>query len=141
MPRAHLITLGETKGFFSRISRSGSHEESIRMVASGEADVSAVDQLVYDYDQINNPEHINKTRVLKILGPAGIPPVVISVNTFDADKDKLKSIFIGMRSDPEGKKILDKALVDRFVEVDDSNYDSIRLMKKKSTDSGYKVIR
>ena len=46
-----------------------------------------------------------------------------------------------MNQDPIGIAILEKALVDRFIEVDDSNYDSIREMKKSSQTSGYKVIR
>ena len=46
-----------------------------------------------------------------------------------------------MQNDEVGKKILDKALVESFVEVNDENYNSIRMMKKKSDDSGYKVIR
>lgn len=141
MPRAHLIDLGETSGFFNRVIRSGSHEESIRMVATGEADASAVDSLVYDYEKLNNPEYVRKTRVIEVLGPAGIPPVVISVKTPKQLKEKIKNILINMTHDPAGKKILDKALVDRFIEVGDDNYNGIRLMYKKSLDSGYRVIR
>ena len=46
-----------------------------------------------------------------------------------------------MKNDPAGKLILDKALLDRFDIVDDSNYDSIRKMKKQAQDTGYMVIR
>ena len=141
MPRAHLIDLDKTSGFFAKVSRSGSHEESIRMVATGEADASAIDSLVYDYDYLYNPVYVNKTRIIQVLGPAGIPPVVIAAKTPKHIKNKIKNILINMSEDTEGKKILDKALVDRFVEVSDDNYDSIRLMKKKSLDSGYTVIR
>ena len=37
--------------------------------------------------------------------------------------------------------ILEKALVDRFIVVDDSNYDDIRKMSQQAQDSGYQVIR
>jgi len=112
-----------------------------RMVATGEADASAVDSLVYDYEKLNNPEYVRKTRVIDMLGPAGIPPVVISVKTPKQAKEKIKNTFINMTQDPAGKKILAQALVDRFVEVGDDNYNGIRLMYKKSLDSGYRVIR
>jgi len=141
MPRAHLINLGETSGFFSKILRSGSHEESIRMVALGEADVSAVDSLVYDYDQLKKPIHVAQTKIIKTLGPAGIPPVVISTKVTATLRHKIRDILLGMKNDPAGKKILDKALVDRFTIVDDSNYDGIRKMLKQAQDSGYQVIR
>jgi len=141
MPRAHLISLGETKGFFGEVIRSGSHEESIRMVALGLSDVSAVDSLVYDYDAIKNPEYVSQTRVLKVLGPAGIPPVVVSAKTSPELRKQITDILHGMKNDPAGRAILDKARVDRFSPVDDSNYDGIRAMQKMAQDSGYLVIR
>lgn len=141
MPRAHLIKLGETSGFFGKIVRSGSHEESIRMVALGISDVSAVDSLVYDYDIINNPKYVQQTRIIKVLGPAGIPPIVVSTKTPLPLRQKIRDIFLEMKDDPVGKGILEKALVDRFAEVDDSNYDGIRRMKKQAQDSGYLEIR
>lgn len=53
MPRAKLIEIGEMNGFFKKVLHSGSHEESIRMVANGQADASAVDSLVLDYAKKN----------------------------------------------------------------------------------------
>jgi len=141
MPRAHLIGMGETSGFFGKVIRSGSHDESIRMVALGEADVSAVDSLVYDYDQAKNPRYTHQTKIVEILGPAGIPPVVISTKTPLSLRQKIQDTLLGMKDDPAGKVILDKALVDRFTIVDDSNYDGIRKSLKQAEDSGYRVIR
>lgn len=110
------------------------------MVASGEADVSAVDSLVYDYDMVKNPRYIRQTKVLKVLGPAGIPPVVISTKVSLSLRENIRDTLLGMNSDPLGKKILEGVLVDRFVVVDDSNYDSIRKMKQQAQESGYQVI-
>ncbi|MCK5003403.1 MAG: PhnD/SsuA/transferrin family substrate-binding protein, partial [Gammaproteobacteria bacterium] len=141
MLRAYLIELGETFGFFGGITRAGSHEESIRMVALGKADVSAVDSLVYDYDLLNNPEYVQQTRIIKTLGPAGIPPVVISTKMPMSLRKKIKDILLGMKDDPAGKLILNKVLMDRFTVVEDSNYDGVREMKKQAQESGYLVIR
>lgn len=46
-----------------------------------------------------------------------------------------------MHEDPEGRKILDNALLDRFVVVDDHNYDDIRAMKDAAEKAGFTVIR
>ena len=140
MPRAHLIELGETSGFFSQVIRSGSHEESIRMVAIGEVDASAADSLVYDYDKVNNPRFISQTKIIKTLGPAGIPPVVISTKTSLPLRKKIREILLSMHKDPVGREIFNKALLERFEAVDDSNYDSIRQMQKQAMDAGYMVI-
>ena len=141
MPRAQLIEMGETSGFFGKVIRSGSHEESIRMVALGKADASAVDSLVYDYDMAKNPQYTRQTKIIKILGPAGIPPIVISTKTSFPLRQKIRDILLGMKTDPHGREILESALVDRFISVDDSNYDGIRRMLKQAQDSGYQVIR
>lgn len=141
MPRSHLITRGETSGFFGRVVRSGSHEESIRMVAFKQADVSAVDSLVYDYDQVNNQKYVSQTKILKKLGPAGIPPVVVSSKVPVTLRNEIRDILINMDKDPAGKKILNKALVDRFTIVDDSHYDSVRKMRKQAVSSGYTIIK
>lgn len=141
MPRDHLINIGEINGYFGKLSRSGSHEESIRLVALGKADITAVDSLMYDYDVLNNSKYISQTRILKILGPSGIPPIVVSKNTPLALQKTIQKILVDMKNNSQGRTILDKALVDRFVIVNDSNYDDIREMKQKSINVGYEVIR
>jgi phosphonate transport system substrate-binding protein len=141
MPRAYMIELGETSGFFGKIKRSGSHEESIRQIASKEADVSAVDSLVYDYDLLHNNNLVSETKILKVLGPAGIPPVVISTKTSAETRNIVRDALLDMHNDPEGRIILQQALVDRFAPVEDGNYDSIRKMQKIATEKGYMTIR
>jgi len=141
MPRAHLIKTGETGGFFSQTLRSGSHEESIRMVALGKADTSAIDSLVYDYEIFRQQEHAQKTRIIKTLGPAGIPPIVVSSKVPLVLRQKIRAVFLDMNNDPAGRKILESALLDRFANVDDSNYDGIRKMYTLAQDTGYMVIK
>lgn len=141
MPRSYMIELGVTTGFFGRIKRSGSHEESIRQVATKEADISAVDSLIYDYDLLHNPVFVKNTKIIKVLGPAGIPPVVISTKTPLEIRNLIRDSLIDMNNDPEGRIILNQALVDRFVHVEDSNYDSIRKMKNSAISKGFMTIR
>ena len=141
MPRAHLVDIGETSGFFSKVSHSGSHEESIRMIALGMADVSAVDSLVYDYDVMNNFQYTSQTKVIKVLGPVGIPPIVVSNKISLSLRNEIREILLDMKNDIVGRKVLDEALLDRFTIVKDSNYDSIRKMNKKATAAHFKVIR
>ena len=111
------------------------------MVALGEAEVSAVDSLVYDYDVAKNPKFTQQTKILEILGPAGIPPVVISTRISPSLRKKISDILLGMKDDPVGAEILEEALVDRFTVVDDSNYDDVRKMRRQAQDSGFQVIR
>jgi len=47
-----------------------------------------------------------------------------------AQKEKLKRILLNAHSDPEGKAILEKMMIERFETIDDKAYDSIREMKR-----------
>lgn len=63
MPRYKLIKLGAKswEDYFNKIVVSGSHEESIRLVAEGLVDASSVDSLVLDYDR-----HIKEKNALTL---------------------------------------------------------------------------
>jgi len=141
MPRYKLVKLGAKswEDHFSRIVVSGSHEESIRLVSSGAVDASSVDSLVLDYDRsIGDADALN-VKIIEHLHPggAGAPPVVISKKADPEIRDSLKKVLLAMNTDPEGKKILDKALVSHFAKPDDSNYDDIRKMEKAAHDAGF----
>jgi phosphonate transport system substrate-binding protein len=141
MPRYRLLQLGLTGGFFGKVLRSGSHEESIRMVAAGQADASFVDSLVLDYDREKGLGHAHEVRVLESVGPAGICPLAASSKLPVSMRDKLRHYLSNMHADPEGKQILDKALLARFVVVDESNYDDIRAMRDAAEKAGFTVIK
>lgn len=141
MPRAKLISIGETDGFFGKMLHSGSHEESIRMVAEGQADVSAVDSLVLDYAVLQNEPYAKDVKIIETLGPAGIPPVVYSSALPEGTATKLKEALLDMDKDPEGQAILKKANLLKFVEVDDSNYDDIRKMANDAKKANFMEIK
>lgn len=141
LPRYRMLQLGLTTGFFGKVIRSGSHEESIRMVAAGEADASFVDSLVLDYDREKGLGHAHEVRVIESVGPSGIAPLVASARMPTDLRDKLQHALVTMHEDPEGRKLLDEALLERFSLVDDSNYDDIRAMKEAAEKAGFTVIR
>jgi phosphonate transport system substrate-binding protein len=141
LPRYRMLQLGLTGGFFGKVLRSGSHEESIRMVASGEADASFVDSLVLDYDREKGLGHASEVRVLESVGPAGICPLVASAQLPTELFEALQQGLARMHEDAEGRAILDEALLSRFAIVEDSNYDDIRAMKAAAEKAGFTTIR
>lgn len=141
MPRYRMLELGLTQGFFGKVLRSGSHEESIRMVATGEADASYVDSLVIDYDRQKGIGHAHAVRVIESAGPSSIGPLVASSKMPVEQRDKLQHALVTMHEDPEGRKILDEALLERFTLVQDSHYDGIRSMMVAAEKAGFTAIR
>jgi phosphonate transport system substrate-binding protein len=142
LPRYKLVQLGAKswQDWFSRIEVSGSHEESIRMVANGLVDASSVDSMVLDYDlHIRDPDAM-KVKVIETLFPggAGIPPVVVGTEVDPKLRTALQKALVGMDEDPEGRRILKSALLQRFAPPDDHNYDDIRRMVEAAHQAGFR---
>lgn len=118
--------------FFGEYSYSYAHDTSIRAVAEGIADAAAVDSLVWDYLEKTGSSYTRNTRIIQRSQPFGIPPVVVRPGLKKDLKEKISHILFEMHKDAKGKAILNKMKIDKFVQVDDSNYDSIRELKNIS---------
>lgn len=141
MPRYKLVQLGVKRweDYFSKIEVSGSHEQSIRMVARGLVDASSVDSMVLDYDRNLGDADAMNVRIIEVLFPggAGIPPVVVTSSVDAALRQQLQDAFTHMHEDAEGKRILAKALIKRFAPPDDANYDDVRAMEAAAHAAGF----
>lgn len=112
--------------FFERVVYTYSHDNSIKAVASGEADGASVDSLIYDYAADTDATYTSKTRIIAESDAYGIPPVVVRPGLDEGLKRRLQEAFLGAEEDPEGRELLDKMNIEEFVEIDDSAYDSVR---------------
>lgn len=141
MPRHFLLKKGLAEGFFGKVVRSGSHEESIRMVAEGRADASFVDSLVLDFDRQKGLGEAENVRVIQSRGPAPIPPVAVSHELPQPTRRRLTRALLEMHEDPDGRALLDRALLSKFVRVEDDAYDSIRRWHEEAHRAGVVAIR
>jgi phosphonate transport system substrate-binding protein len=114
--------------FFSSTIFTYSHDNSIRAVAEHVVDGAAVDSLVYEYVIAHDPTFSDKTRVIAKMGPFGIPPVVVHPQIAPDLKDEIRAALLEAHTTPKGQQALAVLMIDRFVIVDDSVYDSIRMM-------------
>ncbi len=128
-PTYQLHLIGEDPAsFFARYHFTYNHDNSIAAVADGLVDGAAVDSLVYEQMLRKDPDLAGKTRIVARWGPFGIPPVVVSP-WMDPDlKQQLRDFFLSLHNTAEGSMILDSLAVDKFVDVPDALYDSIREM-------------
>ena len=117
------------ESFFSSYQYSYSHNKSVEIVAKKRADGAAVDSIVYDYMVDNNSPYSEQVRVIHRSPPFGIPPVAVNPDIAPYLKRSLLAIFLEMHNDPEGRAILEAMRIEKFVEVEDSNYDGIRAMR------------
>jgi len=136
-PLYQLALRGETpESFFSRSIFTYSHDNSIRSVADGIVDAAAVDNLVYDYLPVTEPDMMAKVKVIEKWGPFGINPFVVNPGLDPALKTQLRDVFLNMDKESGGRELLAEFMIDRFVVPDDSIYDSVREMRNYLQERG-----
>jgi phosphonate transport system substrate-binding protein len=129
VPRFWLAKLGETpESFFSRTIFTYSHDNSILAVAKGLVDAAAVDGHQWEYFEHFNPAYTSKTRVIRKSQLFGSPPLVASARLQDDIRTNIRSLMLSMHNDPEGRRILEKLLIDRFVAPREEWYEPARAM-------------
>lgn len=112
--------------YFDKTMYSNAHDASIQLVSKKIVDGATVDGLIFEYLAKNHPEKVKNITVIEKSEEFGIPPVVVSKNIDAVTKQKLKNIFLNIHKDSIGKQILSKLMIDKFIEGDDANYNSIR---------------
>lgn len=132
VPTYMLWKIGETpEGFFGRTVFTYSHANSIKAVARQIVDGAATESAVYNYLVQNEPEYLNKVRIIATLPRTDTLPLVVRPDLDPELKDRLRRAFLNAHEDPEGRKALDALRVERFRPGDDAVYDVIRKMLKE----------
>jgi phosphonate transport system substrate-binding protein len=131
VPTYMLAKMGERpESFFRETFFTYSHDNSIQAVAEKLADGAAVDSLIWDYFDKNDPRYTSQTRILEKSLPYGIPPIVVNPSLDPALKQRLREIFLHLHEDQATAALLKKMNIDRFETGDDGLYDSIRELEK-----------
>lgn len=112
--------------FFGRTFFTYSHDKAISAVARGVADGAAVDSLVYDAAILQDPDLALQTRIIHRSDPFGIPPVVVNPDTRPQIKAELQSLLLNLANTPDGLAALQMLGFERFVTIQDSDYDTVR---------------
>jgi phosphonate transport system substrate-binding protein len=139
--RYHLVRMGETEGFFGEVVEAGFHEESIRMVARGDVDASAIDSQVLAVAMRDDPGLAETIRVIDALGPSTIQPVAVSKRVPDELREGIRDVLLTMADDTGCRERLAHGMVERLVAVDASSYDDIRMMLDACEAAGFTELR
>jgi phosphonate transport system substrate-binding protein len=87
-----------------------------------------VDGHQWEYFERFSPAYTSKTRVIRKSQPVGSPPLVASARLKDGVRSRIQELMLSMHTDPDGKRILDKLLIDRFVAPRQEWYEPVRAM-------------
>ncbi|MEJ5364360.1 MAG: phosphate/phosphite/phosphonate ABC transporter substrate-binding protein [Desulfosoma sp.] len=137
VPTAWVLAAGAPpERFFSNVIYTYSHDNSILAVAKGLVDGAAVDSLIWDSYQARDPTWTAKTKVIRRSEPFGIPPVVVAPSVSAQDRERLRTVFLTMHEEPEGRAILERLRVERFVVPQEQWYEGIEALLRVLKDHG-----
>ena len=123
-----LLQRGETLDYFRRSIQTGAHLQSLRLVLDGQADATALDSHLLDTLLHEQPELAERLRVVAMLGPSTIPPLVVAKNLDSALKRRVQEILLAMHHDPQAARELSRGRIARFVTISDKDYNDVRAM-------------
>jgi phosphonate transport system substrate-binding protein len=121
--------LGAGIDFIGEAIEAGFHDDAIDLVRNGRADWAAIDSQVLDLALRRDPRLRRELRVIASLGPSTIQPVVASVRRLTAaQRSAARDALLAMDSDSADRLILRAAGIERFVAIEENDYDDIRAM-------------
>ncbi|MEX2648410.1 MAG: PhnD/SsuA/transferrin family substrate-binding protein [Alphaproteobacteria bacterium] len=123
--------------FFGRVIQSFGHRASMAMVASGEADVCAVDVATFELVRRTTPEAVASLRVLARTAPApGLP----YATRIEADADLVRRLRVGLATavtDPSLAEARGALLIAGVEPVERADYERIDAMEREAARLGY----
>ncbi|MGI9333827.1 MAG: PhnD/SsuA/transferrin family substrate-binding protein, partial [Gammaproteobacteria bacterium] len=127
--------------FFARAVETGAHVESLGAVARAEADVAAIDAVVWGLLERHRPHALAGVRVLKRTVPAPALPYVAPA-CIDAGKLGLVREALQAAAGDESLASARAALlIAGFDILDDSDYERIDDIERVGIDAGYTQLR
>jgi phosphonate transport system substrate-binding protein len=123
-----LLERGKSPHYFGKTVETGSHRRSVQSVLEGQADAAAIDSHMLDVLLSQHTDIATKLRIVDMLGPSSIPPVVVSKSLDKELKCRMREVFVNMHQDPDAATGLHTGLIERFVVVTDDDYQDIRTM-------------
>ncbi len=134
--RAMVAPLARAGRFFASVQETGSHHGSMRAVASGEADVAAIDCVTFALARRNRPELIAPLRILARSAAAPGLPFITSRCTPPEDLARLRAALTSACAGGSAHEVLIRG----FDVLEPHAYDEILAVEAEATVLGYPVL-
>jgi ABC-type phosphate/phosphonate transport system substrate-binding protein len=138
--RATIAPLARARPFFGRVIVTGSHEASLEAVASGEADIAAIDEVSLALLQRGRPELGLQTATIARTPRAPSLPYIISAALAETHLDAVRTALFATLEDldlADSRRALGLA---GAAILEDSDYDSIAAIEEQAIAADYPVL-
>ncbi|KAI9562702.1 hypothetical protein GHT06_010156 [Daphnia sinensis] len=113
---------GENPSFFGSVLNSGSHLNSIQMVASRKADVASVDSNVLAFAMTKNPALAHDLHIFTSIGPLPPYPIMVRSSMTAEEKKAICDALLHLENVAPWNKLCADLRLLRFVKIDKDIY-------------------
>lgn len=138
--RALVAPLSQDGRFFSEVKVSGAHVNSLALLCAGEADVMAMDCVLYALLSRYRPSALNGTRVICSSEPVPAPPIITSAKTERYLIAKLPEVLTAALADRTSQAATAAMLLDGFEFLPLKAYSRIIDIEGAALRHGYKEL-
>ncbi len=140
-PRAHLATFAAQAPLFSQVAGPFiTHQRVVEAVATGAADIAAIDSLSLLLLRRHAPELVRGVRTVAATAPCPLPALVANALTPEQTA-RVRSALLGLDATDTGRALLADLCLRRFVAVDPAGYAATQAMESMALTAGYPEIR
>jgi ABC-type phosphate/phosphonate transport system substrate-binding protein len=138
--RAAIAPLSGGARFFESVAVSGSHRSSAEMVATGRADVAALDCVSFAHFQRVCPTAVAGLRILCWSPASPSPPFITASATSDTTLEMLRSALASVSADAMLAPLRERLLLDSFDFAPDESFTAVLDCERRATALGYPVL-
>ncbi len=138
--RAIIAPLAGGRPFFSNVIGSGSHIDSIGLLAAGAGDIATVCSVIYAFVARWRPEVLAGTRAFGYTPLAPAPPYVAPVGATRQRIAQLRFAFAAAMADPGLTSVREDLYLGGLSILDRTAYDRIQGVEKTAVALGYPVL-
>ena len=138
--RAEIAEFAGATAFFSGVLVTGAHAASAEAVASGEADVAAIDCVTWAHLQRLRPATTQALRVLAWTRDSPGLPLITSSLTDEATCASLRQALQDVARDPSLEAVRAELLLDGFDTLSTRHYDLVLQIERAAASRGYAAL-
>jgi ABC-type phosphate/phosphonate transport system substrate-binding protein len=135
--RAAIAPLANGQPFFGSVVVGGSHLESLRAIAAGEADVAAVDCVTWAHVRRLRPDLAGRLRALAWTDESPGLPLIAAKDVDDPTLAALRGALDDVARDPALAHVREALLLEGFSVLDEANYLATLRLEQRAIDLGY----
>lgn len=135
--RHEVAQLAEGAPFFSSVAQSGSHLQSMKSVADGQADIASIDAVCWSLALRELPDLTGKLRSIGHTIRAPGLPYITSATWSPEERDTISRTVQSVLSDPATSAYRERLLIDGFSVLLESDYEPILKMERSAAEKAY----